>query len=290
MEFKGFRQNKLEFKTVDVVTSFTVLGNFKIDILPPSWNCFWCGCRRWFPSLCKYTSGTEKIFLGLRPFDNNLPGRFTRYTFSGADDGFLNELNTDVETLFFEGDIGSLFPKLDVAGIKPIDFGFTVGRQPINFQEGIIINDTVDAIGFVRNNLVFPNTSNLRISGMWAWDRLDRNDRSRSSDANMFALFGFADANVSSYNVDMIYVDDNANDGGGDAFYLGLSSIQRLRALGGISTAFRLNSSFALDDEISGNVIGNGSLLTAEISSLVHGSDDLVYFNPFITATFSLNF
>ena len=228
-------------------------------------------------------TGTEKIFLGLRPFDNNLPGRFTRYTFSGADDGFLNELNTDIETLFFEGDIGSLFPKLDVPGIKPIDFGFTVGRQPINFQEGIIINDTVDAIGFVRNNLVFPNTSNLRISGMWAWDRLDRNDRSRSSDANMFALFGFADANVSSYNVDMIYVDDNANDGGGDGFYLGLSSIQRLRALGGISTAFRLNSSFALDDEISGNVIGNGSLLTAEISSLVHGSDDLVYFNPFIS-------
>ena len=124
-------------------------------------------------------TGTEKILLGLRPFDNNLPSRFTRYTFDGSNEDFNNELNLDIETLFFEGDIGSLLPKLDRAGIKPIDFGFTVGRQPITFQEGIILNDTVDAVGFVRNNLVFPGTSNLRISGLWAWDRLDRNDRNR---------------------------------------------------------------------------------------------------------------
>jgi len=228
-------------------------------------------------------TGTEKILLGLRPFDNNQPGRFTRNTFSGSDDGFQNELNFDIETLFFEGDVGSLFPKLDQAGIKPIDLGFTVGRQPITFQEGIIINDTVDAVGFVRNNLVFPNTSNLRISGMWAWDRLDRNDRSRSSDANMFGLFTFADADVSSYNFDVIYVDDNANDGGGDGLYVGLSAIQRIRAWGGISTAFRVNNSIALDNEIGGNVVGDGSLITGEFSSLVHGSDDIMYFNPFVS-------
>ena len=225
-------------------------------------------------------TGTEKILLGLRPFDNNLPSRFTRYTFDGSNEDFNNELNIDVETLFFEGDIGSLLPKLDRAGIKPIDFGFTVGRQPITFQEGIIINDTVDAVGFVRNNLVFPGTSNLRISGLWAWDRLDRNDRNRGTDPNMYALFVFADAHVSSYNLDMIYVDDNAANG--DGFYIGASAIQRIRALGGMSTAFRINNSIALDDEIGGNVIGNGTLLSAEFSSTVPGSDDIAYFNPFI--------
>lgn len=225
-------------------------------------------------------TGTEKILLGLRPFDNNVPTRFTRYTFSGADEDFKNEINTDVETLFFEGDLGSLIPNLDRAGVTPLDFGFSIGRQPITFQEGIIINDTVDAVGVVRNNIVFPGTSNLRISGMWAWDRLDRNDRARGSDNNMFALFGFADANVSTFNLDTIYVDDK-NDG--DGFYIGASAIQRLRAFGGISTAFRVNSSFALDQEIMNNVIGDGTLLTAEISGLVKGSDDIVYFNPFLT-------
>ena len=226
-------------------------------------------------------TGTEKILLGLRPFDNNLPSRFTRYTFDGSNEDFNNELNLDIETLFFEGDIGSLLPKLDRAGIKPIDFGFTVGRQPFTFQEGIILNDTVDAVGFVRNNLVFPNTSNLRISGLWAWDRLDRNDRNRGTDPNMYGLFVFADTHVSSYNLDMIYVDDNATNG--DAFYIGASAIQRIRALGGISSAFRINNSIALDEEIGGNVIGDGSLLSAEFSTIVPGSDDIAYFNPFIS-------
>ena len=226
-------------------------------------------------------TGTEKILLGLRPFDNNLPSRFTRYTFDGSNEDFNNELNLDIETLFFEGDIGSLLPKLDRAGIKPIDFGFTVGRQPFTFQEGIILNDTVDAVGFVRNNLVFPGTSNLRISGLWAWDRLDRNDRNRGTDPNMYGLFVFADTHVSSYNLDMIYVDDNATDG--DAFYIGASAIQRIRALGGISSAFRINNSIALDEEIGGNVIGDGSLLSAEFSTIVPGSDDIAYINPFIS-------
>jgi len=224
-------------------------------------------------------TGTEKIFLGMRPFDNNEPRRFTRHSFSGADEGFDNELNTDVETLFFEGDLGSLIPRLDPAGVKPLDFGFTVGRQPITFQEGAIVNDTVDMIGFVRNNIVFPNTSNLRISGMWAWDRLDRNDDARGGEQNMFGLFGFADAHISSFNLDTIYVDDNLEDG--DGFYLGFSAIQRIRGLGGISTAFRINNSVALDDEVGGNVIGDGTLVSAEFSKLVPGSEDIVYFNPF---------
>ena len=79
----------------------------------------------------------------------------------------------------------------------------------------------------------------------------------------------------------MIYVDDNATNG--DAFYIGASAIQRIRALGGISSAFRINNSIALDEEIGGNVIGDGSLLSAEFSTIVPGSDDIAYFNPFIS-------
>ena len=224
-------------------------------------------------------TGTEKILLGLRPFDNNQPSRFTRYTFDGANEDTNNELNTDVETLFFEGDLGSLVPNLDPSGTTLLDFGFTVGRQPITFQEGIIINDTIDALGFVRNNQVFPGTSNLRIAGMWGWNRLDRNDRARSADSNMFGLFTFADASVSSYNLDLIYVEDNTNS---DGFYAGASAIQRIRSLGGISTAFRINTSHALEDEIGGNVVGDETLLTAEISSLVKRSDDIVYLNTYV--------
>lgn len=227
-------------------------------------------------------TGTEKVLLGLRPFDNNRPNEFTRYTFSGRNEGFNDELNYIPETLFFEGDLGSVFPALDRAGVIPIDFGFTVGRQPITFQEGILINDTLDAIGFIRNNIPFPGLSNLRVSGLWAWNRVDRNDQSRNSDEDLFALFTGADAQVSTYALDLIYVRD---DGNGDGFYFGASAIQRVAAWNSISTAFRINGSVALEDEIAGNpgnVVGDGVLLTAEFSKHPHGSDDIVYFNPFL--------
>lgn len=225
-------------------------------------------------------TGTEKLLLGLRPVDQNRPDKFTRYSFSGVDEGFQNELNLNIETLFFEGDLGSLIPNLDRAGIKPIDFGFTVGRQPISFQEGILINDTIDAFGLVRNNIPFPGTSNLRVSGLWGWNRLDRNDASRDADQNTYALFIAADAPVSTYNLDLIYVDDDGSPDA-DGFYVGASAIQRIRALGGLSTAFRINSSIALDEEIGGNVLGNGTLLSAELSKTPEGSEDIAYFNAF---------
>ena len=224
-------------------------------------------------------TGTEKLLLGLRTTDNNRPDRFTRYTFEGANEGFNNEFNLGLETLFFEGDLGSIFPNLDKSGIIPLDFGFTVGRQPITFQEGILINDTIDAVGLVRNNIPFPGTSNLRISGMWGWNRLDRNDSARDVEANMFGLFTAVDAHISTYNFDLIYVNDNADS---DGLYFGASAIQRVPQWGGISTAFRINSSIALEDEIDGNVVGNGTLISAELSKTVKGSDDIVYFNSFL--------
>lgn len=226
-------------------------------------------------------TGTEKILLGLRPVDNNLPDRFTRYTFDGADKDFKNELGLDIETLFFEGDIGSLIPNLDKAGIRPVDFGFAVGRQPITFQEGILINDTVDSVGFIRNNIPLTGTSNFKVSGMYAWDRLDRNDRNRGADTNMYALFSAADLSTSTLNLDMIYVNDNSDDG--DAFYIGASSIQRLKSFFGMSTAFRINSSISIDEEIPDNVVGDGTLLTAEFSITPSESEDIAYFNPFVS-------
>ena len=145
-----------------------------------------------------------------------------------------------------------------------------MGRQGITFQEGILINDTVDAIGLIRNNLSFPGTSNLRISGMWAWDRLDRNDRSRGSNANMYALFTAIDAPVSTFNIDTIYVDDNADDNAGNALYVGLSSIQRIRALGNFTQAGR--------EVILGGPLANTGILFASPNLSTHGAE----INPFV--------
>ncbi|MCG8559491.1 MAG: hypothetical protein MI824_06815 [Hyphomicrobiales bacterium] len=225
-------------------------------------------------------TGTEKILLGFRPTDNNRPNRFTRYTFDGAEEGFNDEFSITPETFFFEGDFGSLFPRFDRKGVKPIDFGFTIGRQPLVFQEGILINDTIDAVGIIRNNIPLPGTSNFRVSAIYGWNRTDRNDFNRDPGGeDLFGLFLAADTHVSTWNFDAIYIDDNNN---GDGLYFGVAAIQRLKGFGGISTAFRVNTSIALEDEIPGNVIGTGTLITAEISKTPKGSDDIVYFNSFL--------
>jgi hypothetical protein len=221
-------------------------------------------------------TGTEKILLNLRPLDRNRPGQFTRYSFDDprGGEGFVNELNTDIEALFFEGDLGSLFPKLDPEGIIPLDFGYTVGRQAITFQEGMLINDTVNMVGLVRNNLYLPGVSSLRLSGMWAWDRADRGVS--QADTNTFALFSSADLPKSTINLDLIYIEEKGRDG--DAFYVGASAIQRI---GLLNTAFRINNSIALGKGRPG--VRDGSLLSAEVSWTPHNSDDIVYVNPYLT-------
>ncbi len=224
-------------------------------------------------------TGTEKILLGLRPVDKNRPSDFSKYTISGSEKGFNPEYRIGLETLFFEGDVGSLFPVLDQAGLVPLDFGFTVGRQPLIFQEGILINDTIDAFGLIRNNIPVPGTSNFRVSGIWGWNRTDRND-GRGGDEQLFGLFTAADLQQSTVNLDLIYINDD--DKSGDGLYGGFAAIQRLPHLGGISSAFRVNASYAIDDEIDGNVLGTGVLLTSELSKTVKGSDDIVYFNTFL--------
>ncbi len=217
-------------------------------------------------------TGTEKILVGIRPLDRNRFSEFTRYSWS-PENSFRDETNVDIRTLFFEGDFGSLFPFLDPKGTKPIDFGFSVGRQPLVFQDGILINDTVDAVGVVRNNIHLPGVSNLRATAVYGWGELDSNRP--DPDATMIGLFLAADLPVSTVEIDGIYVKDDGqgNDG---SFHFGASATQRI---GELNTTFRANASTAEDRDTVG--VSDGVLLSAELSFTPHRSDDNVYFNAF---------
>ncbi len=224
-------------------------------------------------------TGTEKLLIGLRPFDQNRPDRFSGYTFEpDSQDGFNEDLSGDIRTLFFEGDLGSLFPVLDRHGFTALDFGFSVGRQPLLFQDGIMINDTVDSVGLVRNNVRLPGVSNLRSSLVYGWDELGRSNALINEEANMFGFFNSADLRYSSVNLDMVYVYDSRNGSGQDSFNIGLSSTQRI---GHLNTTFRVNSSIAEGADTL--AAADGVLLSAEISYTPSASDDIVYFNPFYT-------
>ena len=230
---------------------------------------------------------TEKLIIGIRPLDRNQFTRFSRVqfnnNFSSSDDGKF-ETNADIRTLFFEGDFGSLFPNLDFMGTKPVDYGFSVGRQAFTFQNAILINETLDSIGIVRNNIRFAGISGMRSTFLYGWNEINRANALNNDRADLFGLFNSIDFGygvLDTINLDMIYVSDENQDPGvrkQNSFNLGVAAIQRI---GHYNTAFRINSSFAEGDD--GVKAGSGTLYTSEVSWTPYKSDDIAYVNAFIS-------
>jgi len=236
---------------------------------------------------------TERIVLAFRPLDHN--GNFNGYRWQvpnlvNKDEWYLRG-DLDIDQFFFEGDLGEIFPGLDPKDTGAADIGFSIGRQPLSFQEGIMINDRVDAVGLTRNNLHWGNATNTRITGLWAWDELHRGvgpQNRRRQEAKLFALFTSTDFASTTMDFDLAYVSDgvsrvrlNNNSvqlEGGDLFNVGLSFVQRI---GHVSTAFRFNHSerVSSEDTIHSN---SGTVFLAESSYTMPYSYDLVYANLFV--------
>ena len=218
---------------------------------------------------------TEKLVIGVRPLDRNAFNRFTRVQLNDNFGSSKIEPNLDIRTLFFEGDFGSLFPGLDPVGKKPIDLGFSVGRQALTFQNGIMINETVDAVGLVRNNIRFAGISGMRSTVVYGWNELHRSNARLNRSSDLFGWFNSIDTLKHTFNLDMIYVEDDQTTG--DSYNLGFSAIQRL---GHFNTTFRINTSFEMDTDSP--KAGTGTMYSSEVSWTPYRSDDIAYVNAFL--------
>jgi hypothetical protein len=232
-------------------------------------------------------SGTERVVAGFRPLDRD--GRFTSYVLSsdvpGADeDEVVDELNVELTSLFFEGDFGEIFPNLSRDDFAPTDIGFSVGRQPLLFQEGLLINDSIDGVGVTRNTLQPRGTSNFRATLFWGWNEIGRSgtgataDNREDDDAQLYGLLTSTDLRRSTVDADLVWVRSKVRGGdgapetatGGDLLAGGVSFVQRI---GKAATSFRVVGSYALDDTTD---TADGLLLFSEASwSLPHGHDHL---------------
>jgi len=219
-------------------------------------------------------SGTERLLFSIRPLDSE-SGDYTGYNFNpDVNDDWQNEFNHRVEQVFFEGEFAEIFPQLDPTDTKPWDVGFALGRQSITVQDGILINDIVDSVGITQNSLVFDGIPNLRITGIYAWNKVNYNLNSDDHSAKLFALLSQADTGWdSTIEFDIVFVNAKASS---NTWFIGLSSTQRIAMF---NTTFRLNSSIPTNDNI--NLQGKGSLLTAEISTTITGTDNILYLNSF---------
>lgn len=230
-------------------------------------------------------TGTERVLVGLRPLDEERGGarNFSGYDFHNGE--WTDGWNPDVQTLFFEGDFGEIFPGLDPYDSKMLDVGFSVGRMPLLAQQGLLINeDMIDAVTATRNTLYTNNNLNLRMTGVYSWRGLNRNsptDRANdfSLDSKMIAFLTESDFLHRTVNLDAAYI--YGDDAFGDLFAFGASSIQRHHGFHNTyNTSVHLLASFP--DGPTTDYADQGELFFMQTSWTPHHTEDLVYFNTFL--------
>jgi hypothetical protein len=229
-----------------------------------------------------YLTQTERVVVGLRPLDQN--GQFTSYTIHSDpedpnDDPFDEQLNAHVQTLFFEGDFSELFPNLDKDDSAGLDVYFAVGRQPLGFQDGLLVaEDAIDMVGLTRANGRLGGLVNTRITAVFGWGGLDRHDGTanvRDGDAKMFGFFSEIDTRSTTLEIDAVFV--GGDDVTGDGFYAGIGDTRRI---GRFNNTLRVLGSFPVGDVTLFNE--RGILIHNQFSWTPHHNHNLWYISTFL--------
>ena len=231
-------------------------------------------------------TGTERLVVEYRPFGL---GGGLGYQFGDnvVGDRWEADLTEELQSLYFEGDFGEIFPDLDEDDTAALDFGFSVGRQTVSFQEGLVVADNLDAVGLTRNSLRPSGFSNLRITGLYAWNQVHRRNLEVES-AEMVGLFNRADLPGTTVSLDLVYSYADVSEAA-DGLYAGASATQRLWIGDRVfNTAFRLAGSMPMDEPPAAaglpTTVGEGALLMTEVSWTPHGEYGHWYVNGFWAA------
>jgi hypothetical protein len=145
-------------------------------------------------------TGTERIHAFFTPLQKN--NEFTRYEFSGndADRKFNGEFDPEPQTLFFEGDFGSLYSGFSGQEAS-FDLPFTAGLFPLFLQNGIWANDAIlgGAVSFPAKNSKALGLSNFDVTFFAAFDDVDNQgiigaDAKDNNVANLYGATAFIDA------------------------------------------------------------------------------------------------
>jgi len=208
-------------------------------------------------------TNTERIHAFVRPLDKN--GLFTRYEFGhGAEDKFTDELNFNLKTLFFEGDLGTVYAGLSNRSNRR-DVPFAIGRVPIATQNGIWIDAAFDglAVGLVTaKNSPAHDISNMDLTFFAGFNNVTTAAVPGNTNSNVFGLAGFADARKGYIEWGYGYVD--AQDS--DLSYHNLTAAFSRRYKGRLSNSIRLIGNFGQQGDPGQSKTADGLLVLVENS------------------------
>ena len=142
-------------------------------------------------------TGTERIHAFFTPLQKN--NKFTRFEFGGGDGNnkFNGEFDFTPQTLFFEGDFGSIYSGFSgrEAGF---DLPFTAGLFPLFLQNGIWANDAIlgGAVSLTAKNSRKLGLSNFDVTVFAAFDNVDNKGilGEDKHNANIYGVTTFIDA------------------------------------------------------------------------------------------------
>ena len=147
-------------------------------------------------------TGTERLHAFFAPIQK-ANAKFSRLEFGGSDsnDKFNDEFDANPQTLFFEGDFGSLYSGFSgqQAGF---DLPFVAGLFPLFLQNGIWANDAILGAAVTLPALNSPalGLSNYDVTFFAALDDVDNagiigaNGKADKHSANLFGVTAFIDA------------------------------------------------------------------------------------------------
>ncbi|WP_072394052.1 hypothetical protein [Hyphomicrobium sp. CS1GBMeth3] len=144
-------------------------------------------------------TGTERLHAFFTPLQDGAV-KFTRYEFGGggANDKFNGEFDLDPQTLFFEGDFGSIYSGFSGQEAS-FDLPFTVGLFPLFLQNGIWANDAIlgGAVSLPAKNSAALGLANFDITFFAAFDDVDNAGligAGQDDNANLYGVTAFVDA------------------------------------------------------------------------------------------------
>jgi hypothetical protein len=205
-------------------------------------------------------TATERIHAFTRPIDKG--GSFTSYQINGGiKDKFIHHLDFNLDTLFFEGDVGAI-----VGGIrdKPssFDLPIAIGRIPFTTQNGVWIEDAFNGVAtsITARNSAKYDISNTDVTFFAGFDKVTT-DADPGDKTKVFGLAGFADARKGYIEYGYGFVRANNN----DLSYHNVTAAFSRRYRGRLANSIRLIGNFG-QKGVAGAKTADGVLLLVENS------------------------
>jgi hypothetical protein len=230
-------------------------------------------------------TGTERIHAFFTPLQRN--AKFTRYEFGGGDgDGrFSFEFDPNPQTLFFEGDFGSIYSGFSGTAAS-FDLPFTVGLFPLFLQNGVWANDAIlgGAVTIPAKNSAKLGLPNYDITFFAAFDNVDNAgilgaDSAgilNKHNANIFGVTTFIDAYGGYIEAGYAAIQGKEGEVDGQLTHF-LTAAYSRRYANTLSNSTRLFANFGDGKNDEGfAIISENSLITGGPSTLVP------YFNFFV--------